>query len=407
MEVGGLEWLQEPFQPRSSGSSGRSRKVTSCDSFWVAPPRKPEAELAFDPLPDYDSTPKMVRISIFEGGKRPPRSSFYTWTVPPELPSGEAAPPNRVDHEEKQMTILRFMNKIQEHPDLLSKKVKQKRKVIDSTVASLRSLTSQHAVRVQQVERMEEMQREKLREAEERLRICCETRHEESHVALHRYRHDELQAEGLQRELEMLKAKGEPVPELSEPVAALRVRKEAGKSSCPVDTAFDATSLPSNTGTVTEGSPRSSDCRDRFPAWRACGALVPNRLEDKEIQHFASKVSILKEGVSVRVTTQPRQHFQVKTLVLSADLRRLELHSGKVRVADSFLRLDALSHLHVPKAASVAKSRKSLALSLVVSNSSPWQLIAQDEQSFQEIVTAVKTLLTFRSKLPEFALWIT
>ena len=40
------------------------------------------------------------------------------------------------------------------------------REVIDSTVASLRSLTSQHAVRVQQVERMEEMQREKLREAE-------------------------------------------------------------------------------------------------------------------------------------------------------------------------------------------------------------------------------------------------
>lgn len=29
---------------------------------------------------------------------------------------------------------------------------------------------------------------------QERLRICCETRHEESHVALHRYRHDELQA---------------------------------------------------------------------------------------------------------------------------------------------------------------------------------------------------------------------
>jgi len=281
------------------------------------------------------------------------------------------------------------------------------REVIDLTVASLRSLTSQHAVRVQQVERMEEMQREKLREAEERLRICCETRHEESHVALHRYRHDELQAEGLQRELEMLKSKGETVPELSEPVAVLRVKKEAGKSSCPVDTAFDATSLPSNTGTVTEGSPRSSDCRDRFPAWRGCGTLVPNRLEDKEIQHFASKVSILKEGVSVRVATQPRQHFQVKTLVLSADLRRLELHSGKVRVADSFLRLDALSHLHVPKAASVAKSRKSLAFSLVISNSSPWQLIAQDEQSFQEIVTAVKTLLTFRSKLPELALWIT
>ena len=40
------------------------------------------------------------------------------------------------------------------------------REVIDSTVASLRSLTSQHAARVQQVERMEEMQREKLREAE-------------------------------------------------------------------------------------------------------------------------------------------------------------------------------------------------------------------------------------------------
>ena len=31
---------------------------------------------------------------------------------------------------------------------------------------------------------------------QERLRICCETRHEESHVALHRYRHDELQAGG-------------------------------------------------------------------------------------------------------------------------------------------------------------------------------------------------------------------
>lgn len=40
------------------------------------------------------------------------------------------------------------------------------REVIDLTVASLRSLTSQHAARVQQVERMEEMQREKLREAE-------------------------------------------------------------------------------------------------------------------------------------------------------------------------------------------------------------------------------------------------
>ena len=46
--------------------------------------------------------------------RRPPRPSFYTWTVPPELPSGEAAPPNRVDHEEKQMTMLRFMNKIQD-----------------------------------------------------------------------------------------------------------------------------------------------------------------------------------------------------------------------------------------------------------------------------------------------------
>ena len=46
--------------------------------------------------------------------RQPPRPSFYTWTVPPELPSGEAAPPNRVDHEEKQMTMLRFMNKIQD-----------------------------------------------------------------------------------------------------------------------------------------------------------------------------------------------------------------------------------------------------------------------------------------------------
>ena len=31
--------------PRHESPTGRSRKVTSCDSFWVAPPRKPEAEL--------------------------------------------------------------------------------------------------------------------------------------------------------------------------------------------------------------------------------------------------------------------------------------------------------------------------------------------------------------------------
>ena len=34
------------------------------------------------------------------------------------------------------------------------------------TVAALRRLTQQHAAKVQQVERMEEMQREKLRDAE-------------------------------------------------------------------------------------------------------------------------------------------------------------------------------------------------------------------------------------------------
>lgn len=56
----------------------------------------------------------LLRNSPRDQLRRPPRPSFYTWTVPPELPSGEAAPPNRVDHEEKQMTMLRFMNKIQD-----------------------------------------------------------------------------------------------------------------------------------------------------------------------------------------------------------------------------------------------------------------------------------------------------
>ena len=38
------------------------------------------APKAFDPLPDYDSTPKMVRISVFEGGKC--LGNFWTLKFP-------------------------------------------------------------------------------------------------------------------------------------------------------------------------------------------------------------------------------------------------------------------------------------------------------------------------------------
>ena len=46
--------------------------------------------------------------------RKPPRPSFYTWTHPANLPLGEAGPPNRVDHEQNQLIMLKFMNKIQD-----------------------------------------------------------------------------------------------------------------------------------------------------------------------------------------------------------------------------------------------------------------------------------------------------
>eukprot|EP00435_Cladocopium_sp_Y103_P072896 s282_g41.t1 len=212
----------------------------------------------------------------------------------------------------------------------------------EATAAALRRLAATHAA--QQAERsmrQEELQQH-LEEAQERLRICREMQHSEAHQALHRYRQDESEVERLQLEMAQASAGSLEAPEAAPmPVLPSEELPHGVSMVGPVvSNSCAVTGSPSS-------SPRSSDCRERFPVW-AQAAPVP-KLEQKEIQLFYSQVHPLQQGVRLRAATSPQQNFEEKTLVLSSDFQRLELWPSTVRgparrrIADSFLRLEALS----------------------------------------------------------------
>eukprot|EP00435_Cladocopium_sp_Y103_P072946 s282_g41.t2 len=249
----------------------------------------------------------------------------------------------------------------------------------EATAAALRRLAATHAA--QQAERsmrQEELQQH-LEEAQERLRICREMQHSEAHQALHRYRQDESEVERLQLEMAQASAGSLEAPEAAPmPVLPSEELPHGVSMVGPVvSNSCAVTGSPSS-------SPRSSDCRERFPVW-AQAAPVP-KLEQKEIQLFYSQVHPLQQGVRLRAATSPQQNFEEKTLVLSSDFQRLELWPSTVRgparrrIADSFLRLEALSRVHLPGAfaqsgeAPPSKPRAPWAIDLLIETSHPWRL---------------------------------
>eukprot|EP00435_Cladocopium_sp_Y103_P071565 s219_g37.t2 len=94
--------------------------------FWrreareVPPSDKPEELFADDPLPDVekafnDPTESLARTSLLsQRSKKDPRSSFYTFTLPPGLPDHEVAAPNRLLHENQQHDLAQFMHRVQQ-----------------------------------------------------------------------------------------------------------------------------------------------------------------------------------------------------------------------------------------------------------------------------------------------------
>ncbi|CAK9037336.1 unnamed protein product [Durusdinium trenchii] len=234
----------------------------------------------------------------------------------------------------------------------------------------------------------EALLRMELQEAQESLRRCQLEHQSHTRAALQRFREDEREAEELHERLEA---------EESAYVSA--------RLSVPVPS--EASPRRSNPSERRVPSASRGSTRERFPSLRGSAGRSGPILEQKEVQSFYSQVNALQGGLPVRALRPRKQTFEEKMLVLSSDLQRLELwpKSASRRVADAFLRLESLSHVHLPGVEAKPKAEKSrLAVDLIPLHSSPWHLLAADAATFELLLAGVRALLRFRTKLPELAL---
>ncbi|CAE7227008.1 unnamed protein product [Symbiodinium natans] len=149
---------------------------------------------------------------------------------------------------------------------------------------------------------------------------------------------------------------------------------------------------------------------------------------EEDLRCFYRQVLPLLQGIAVGALRPPRTALEERQLVLSSDFQRLELWMPDVpatraaasgparkRVADTFLRLETLARVHLPKATQLAiqrkaaltsasKSRFSLRFELVVMGSDTWHLATSDVQTLQIITSAVKALLAAKGRLGALAL---
>lgn len=186
--------------------------------------------------------------------------------------------------------------------------------------------------------------------------------------------------------------------------------------------------------------------------------------EEPELYAFYVQVLPILRGASIDAYRRPRQRFEARQLLLSSDLRRLELwppidackgtatDAGLRRkgVAEAFVRVEALTRTHVPRA-TLAAVQEAIAASgrsptntgsddtlqdrspcngtvhtdgaatcgpsigapagqegfpfdLVILGAEPWRLLAADINTFHVVTSAVGALLTHRASLPSFAL---
>jgi len=172
-----------------------------------------------------------------------------------------------------------------------------------------------------------------------------------------------------------------------------------------------------------------------------------------ELYAFYLHVFPLLRGVAVEIFRKSGQRFEVRQLLLSSDLQRLEFwpESSKAmlsaaqggsgvaggafpsrsrrRVAESFLRVEWLTRIHVPRTtlgvvqqsttadngtprllgqphSQPSTGKPALPFDLVVSDGEPWRLSAPDVHSFHVITAAVGALMGARASLPAFALML-
>lgn len=131
-----MEELQTPFKPQFWTRQAREAKEPHPAMLELpVPSEKPEELFAEDPLPDvattFDPMPQesLAMMSLMsQRSKQDPRSSFYAFTLPPGLPRGESAAPNRILHENSQLGLQQFMHAEQQTKGRqLSKEVKKRR----------------------------------------------------------------------------------------------------------------------------------------------------------------------------------------------------------------------------------------------------------------------------------------
>eukprot|EP00746_Dinoflagellata_sp_MGD_P073564 gnl/MRDRNA2_/MRDRNA2_29832_c0_seq1.p1 gnl/MRDRNA2_/MRDRNA2_29832_c0~~gnl/MRDRNA2_/MRDRNA2_29832_c0_seq1.p1 ORF type:complete len:1093 (+),score=243.40 gnl/MRDRNA2_/MRDRNA2_29832_c0_seq1:156-3434(+) len=169
---------------------------------------------------------------------------------------------------------------------------------------------------------------------------------------------------------------------------------------------------------------------------------------DEALCNFYNEVYHLLKGADIQVWKKPRQRFEIRCLLLSSDLQRLELWPASYgpprRVAEGFVRVDAVSRVHIPKAtllavqqnilesepavgsaemgsgsdgdgassakparpksaAPVSKGPPSFSFDLVLDAAEPWRLATNEVHTFHVVTTAIQTLHSVRGSLASYA----
>jgi len=227
-----------------------------------------------------------------------------------------------------------------------------------------------------------------------------------------------------------------------------------------------------------QGAPASLASDGVHSSW--CAAALPSvprtlpsasemrqRIDGRpELHSFYLQVFPLLRGTLVEIFRRPTQRFEARQLLASSDLQRLELwppvlpstatggaaaaaaESGRFssgplaaaepaaprsrRVAESFVRVDGLARVHIPKTTltAVQQSITDMAeapnaewrsqaqqgqvgpplhssyfpFNLMLNGAEPWRLLVTDVRTFHVVTAAISTLLAARESLPSFAL---